>query len=56
MIKKSGLIGCLSLLAVCASPATIAATYGQGSAFDSRIQSVVFNENDVVNVREVLFR
>ncbi|ARV71191.1 hypothetical protein B6N26_04947 (plasmid) [Salmonella enterica subsp. enterica] len=30
MIKKSGLIGCLSLLAVCASPATIAATYGQG--------------------------
>ncbi|MCZ5115237.1 TrbG/VirB9 family P-type conjugative transfer protein, partial [Escherichia coli] len=51
MIKKSGLIGCLSLLAVCASPATIAATYGQGSAFDSRIQSVVFNENDVVNVR-----
>ena len=28
-----------------------AATYGAGSQFDARIQSVMFNESDVVNVR-----
>jgi len=28
-----------------------AATYGQGSPLDSRIQTVMYNENDVVNVR-----
>ncbi|EMW8476369.1 TrbG/VirB9 family P-type conjugative transfer protein [Salmonella enterica] len=49
MIKKSILL--CAVAGVLNSGYAGAATYGAGSQFDARIQSVTYNENDVVNVR-----
>lgn len=51
MMKIRNFAGFSGLLLLAMSGSVQSATYGQGSAFDSRIQSVTYNENDVVNVR-----